>query len=127
MSVVADKYRGSKEYLLVYCELIQAARYKGVTNYQAVAKIMSLPLTGNYMAKETGQMLGKISEDELKHGRPMLSVLVVGTSGLPGAGFFALARQLGKLQDDSPAAERSFWEQEKAAVYNTWHREFKTP
>jgi hypothetical protein len=78
------------------------------------------------MAQETGHILGEISEDELKHERPMLSALVVGTSGLPGPGFFKLARQLGKLQDDSKEAERSFWEEEKAAVYSTWQREFKT-
>ena len=125
MTPVKDKYRGSKEYLIVYSELINAARYKGITTYQAIAEIMGLPLTGNYMAKETGQILGEISEDECGNGRPMLSALVVGASGLPGSGFLKLARGLGKLQDDSDMDEHRFWDEEKAAVYATWQREFK--
>jgi len=71
-----DKYRGSKEYLLVCCELIRAARYKGMTTYQAIAEIMGLPLRGGYMAKEVGQMLGEIAQDEFHHGRPMLTAIV---------------------------------------------------
>ena len=119
------KYRGSTEYLLVYGELIKAARYRGLTTYQAVAEIMGLPLRGNYMGKEVGHMLGEISQDELDHGRPMLSALAVGVSGLPGSGFFSLARELGKLQERSKEAQRRFWEEEKAAVYKAWKREFK--
>lgn len=121
----STKYRGSKEYLLVYCELIRAARYRGLTAYQTIAEIMGLPLRGNYMGKEVGHVLGEISQDELDHGRPMLSALAVGVSGLPGSGFFSLARELGKLQERSKEAQRRFWEEEKAAVYKAWKREFK--
>jgi hypothetical protein len=127
MPVVADKYRGSKEYLLVYCELINAARYKGTTTYQAIAEIMGLPLAGNYMSKETGQMLGEIAEDESNRGRPMLTAVVVSSvSGLPGPGFFGLARHLGKLREESEEAERRFWEGETQAVYATWQKESKS-
>jgi hypothetical protein len=82
-----SKYRGTKEYLLAYAELLQAARYRGVMTYQAVAQIMGLPLTGNNMGREVGQLIGEISQDEVQNGRPMLSALVVGTSGVPGEGF----------------------------------------
>jgi len=126
MPVVADKYRGSKEYLLVYCELIRAARYRGTTTYQVIAEIMGLPLKGSYMGKEVGHMLGEISEDELCHGRPMLSAIAVGVSGSPGDGFFTLARELGKLQEDSKDAEHRFWEEEKEIVYTMWQKEFKS-
>lgn len=125
MPVVSDKYRGSKEYLLVYCELIKAARYKGTTTYQAIAEIMGLPLRGSHMGREVGKILGEISEDELNQGRPMLSAIAVGVSGSPGDGFFVLARQIGKLQDNSKEAEHRFWEDEKAAVCATWRKEFK--
>jgi hypothetical protein len=126
MSVVPTKYRGSKEYFLVYCELIRAARYKGVTTYKAIAQIMGLPLTGNLMGRETGQVLGEILEDEINWGRPMLTALVVGSvDGMPGPGFFNLAREFGKLHDDSKDAERDFWEQEKKAVYAEWQRKFE--
>lgn len=126
MSVVPDKYRGSKECLLVYCELIKAARYKGTTTYQAIAEIMGLPLRGAYMGSEVGKMLGEISEDEMNQGRPMLSAIVVGVSGLPGSGFFTLAREFGKLQADSKEEQHRFWEEEKTAVYTAWQKEFKS-
>lgn len=122
---MSDKYRGTKEYQLVYAELITAARYRGMTTYQAVAQILGLPLTGSYMGNQVGHAVGEISADEVVQGRPMLSALVVGVNGLPGQGFFILARQLGKLQSDQPEDEQRFWEQEKEAVYETWEREFK--
>ena len=126
MAEATGKYRGSKGYLLVYGELIQAARYRGLTTYQAIAKIMDLPLSGSHMGKEVGQMVGEISEDEIKQGRPMLSAVVVGVSGVPGGGFYALAKGLGRLQEDSAQGQHSFWEQERDAVYEAWKREFKT-
>jgi hypothetical protein len=126
MSVVADKYRGTREYHLVYAELIRAAQYRGVTTYQAIAQIMGLPVTGAYMGTETGKILGEISEDELNQGRPMLSAIAVGVSGLPGQGFFGLAEQLGRLPTGASDEEkRRFWEQEREALYETWRREFK--
>lgn len=117
-------YGGSKEYLLVYCELIRAARYRETTTYQAVAEIMGLPLSGAYMGREIGRILGEISEDEVQQGRPMLSALVVGVVGRPSPGFFGLAKRLGRLREDSKEAEQQFWEEEKTAVYETWKREF---
>ena len=125
MSTGSDKYRGTKEYLLVYCELIQAARYRGLTTYQRVAQIVGLPLSGNYMGSELGDVLGAISEDEIGLGRPMLSALAVGVSGVPGEGFYTWARKLGRLEETSREAERRFWEEEKEAVYEAWKREFK--
>jgi hypothetical protein len=121
----SGKYRGSKEYLLVYGELIQAARHQGVITYQAVAQLMHLPLSGNHMSREVGQMLGEIAEEEISHGRPMLSALAVGVSGLPGDGFYNWAKDLGKSVEDSEDGHRRFWEAEKAAIYRTWKKEFK--
>lgn len=91
--------------------------------YQEIAKIAGLPLSGNYMGREVGYLIGEISEDEHVNGRPMLSAIVVNTQGKPGPGFFSLARDLGKLQDDTPEGEHRFWEKEKAAVYATWQKE----
>ena len=56
-------YRGTTVYHLVYAELAAAARDRGVTTYQAVAQIMGLPLQGNHMGREVGQ-IGEIGEDE---------------------------------------------------------------
>ena len=117
MNASKSKYRGTKEYALVYCELITAAKYRGTVTYQEIAKMMNLPLTGNHMSAVLGKILGEISEDEVSHERPMLSAIAVGVNGLPGAGFYVLARELGKLKDQ---AEEVFWETEKKAVYETW-------
>lgn len=111
------KYRGTKEYALVYCELIAAAKYHGTVTYQEIAKMMGIPLKGNYMSNLLGRILGEISEDEVANGRPMLSAIAVGVNGLPGAGFYSLARGLRRLTDQS---EEEFWEAEKKAVYETW-------
>jgi hypothetical protein len=98
MTVVKNKYRGTKVYSKVYPELITAARYRGTVTYQEIAMMMGLPLTSGRLAGETGQILGEISEDEVANGRPMLSALAVGVNSHPGGGFFSLAKQLGNLK-----------------------------
>ncbi len=119
------KYRGTKEYLLIYCELINAARHRGTITYQEMAEIMGLPLSGSHMSRQTGTILGEISEDEHSQGRPMLSAVAVGVNGVPGSGFYTLARDIGKLQSKKPEDETAFWEQEKQAVYATWQKSFR--
>jgi hypothetical protein len=120
MTIVKSKYRGTKAYFLAFSELITAARYHGVVNYQQIAQLTGLPLSGNYMGRELGQLLGEISEDEFLQGRPMLSALAVSSLGKPSEGFFVLARQLGKLKSESGADEQAFRENECKAVYEIW-------
>ena len=120
MAVVQGKYRGTTEYVHVLGELVRAAQYRGFTTYQDVAVIMALPMQGNLMGRELGQMLGEIAEDEVQAGRPMLSAVVVGVNGKPGSGFFSLAKDLGKITEGDN--EQSFWEQERDAVYAAWRR-----
>ena len=115
-----SKYRGTKLYHLVFSELITAARYRGTVTYQEIAKIMGLPLSGNYMGREIGEIIGEISEDEVKQGRPMLSAIVVGVNGKPGAGFFIWAKELYGVSDDDEFDEETFWKEECSKVYETW-------
>ena len=117
MSIVENRYRGTKEYALVYAELITAAKYRGTVTYQEIAQIMGLPLRGSHMGKEIGWILGEISEDETTNGRPMLSAIAVNVQLQPGPGFFTLARQLGRLKEEN---EDAFWEAERLRVYATW-------
>jgi hypothetical protein len=105
---------------LIYAELIQAARYHGVTTYQKIAHIGGLHESGSIMAAETGQVLELISQQESREGRPMLSALCVGVSGIPGDGFFGLAERLGKLKEGSKQAKEESWKSECAAVYAAW-------
>jgi hypothetical protein len=126
MSLVANKYRGTTDYIRVLAELVHAAEYRGVTTYQDLAVIMGLPLQGSYMGKETGHILGEISEDEVAAGRPMLSAVAVSVSGKAGPGFFALAKDLGRFSGD-PGDEERFWRQQLHAAYETWKRPLHKP
>lgn len=117
------KYRGSKEYMVVYSELINAACSRSTLTYQDIAPIMGLPLTGSHMGTEIGALIGEISEAEVNLGRPMLSALVINVKGSPGPGFYGWAEDLGKLKGgESKAGQRKFWEVEKEAVYETWSK-----
>lgn len=120
MSIVNDKYRGSTTYFHVLAELIRAAQYGGTTTYQDVAVIMGITVTGNHMGKETGHILGEVSEDEFNAGRPMLSAVAVSVEGKPSKGFFSLARHLGLLKPGQD--EQKFWEKERDRVYKVWRR-----
>jgi len=50
----------------------------------------------------------------------MLSAVAVGVNGSPGSGFFALARDLGRLGTDED--EAAFWQAEREAAYAAWRR-----
>ena len=120
-----NKYRGKKIYRIIFNELLTATRYRGYVTYQEIAMLMGLPLKGNYMGKEIGQILGEISEEEHSRGRPMLSAVALGAARLPGEGFFNLAGSLGYQFEATTAGKRAFWEEEKKKVYETWQRELR--
>ena len=118
MSTSGNHFRGTKEYALVYTELITASKYRGTVTYQEIAKMMGLPLQGSNMGRVIGLILGEISEDEVANGRPMLSAVAVSVEGLPGGGFYSLAKELGRLSIEEN--EKDFWQKERKAVYDTW-------
>jgi hypothetical protein len=118
VTIVKSKYRGTREYDLVYRELVNAARVRGTFTYTEIMNAMGLRPVGGYMSRVTGQILAEISEDEVSYGRPMLSSIAVGVHGNIGEGFFKLARVLGKLSPGEDEAE--FWEKERQAVYDCW-------
>lgn len=117
-----SKYEGTTNYHLVYGELIAAARYGGLTNYTRVAKIGGLPVSGNAMGQQVGEVLGLIVRNELDEGRPMLSAVCVNSRGKPSEGFFELARTLKKFKGESRAEQDAFWRSELAAVYEAWSK-----
>ncbi len=81
-----------------------------------VAQIKAIDLPPNSPA--FWEMLGEISTAEDAAGRGMLTVLVVHAKGdtLPGAGFFKLARKLGRDVSD----KRAFCMQELERVFRCW-------
>ena len=110
------------DYHLVYAELIQAARHRGTVTYQELAHVVGLPVTGSYMGKRIGALLGVVSQNEVLLKRPMLSALAIGTSGKPGPGFIPWAKQLGLFKDGDD--EAMFWKKECDACYRTWQQKF---
>jgi hypothetical protein len=115
-----SKYEGTTQFHLAYSELINAARFRGLTTYQALAQLCNLPLTGNKMGADTGEILGMITRQEMDEGRPMLSAVCVGVSGEPGEGFFGLAKRLGRFDSVDPKERMAFWRSELQAVYEAW-------
>ena len=69
-------------------------------------------------------ILGHISEYEVEHERPMLSVIVVAQeTRMPGHGFFTLARKLRRQRPDED--EDAFALRERRAVFEFWeHNEY---
>lgn len=120
MTSVGKKYRGTKEFFRVYRLLITVAEYRGIVQYPEIARILDIEPHGQHMGREVGHILGEVSEDEHDAGRPMLSAVVVGSSGIPGPGFFKLAEQLGKLQTTDKEGAHRFWQEERKAVYEEW-------
>lgn len=118
---------GSKEYYLIYAELITAARYRGTVTYQEIADLIGLHTFGANMGQQIGRYAYAVSTEEHSHGRPMLSALIVKVGGRPSSGFYDLARQLGKLQGSSSEEEEAFFLKERQAIYATWTRTFEPP
>jgi len=125
--IVSNKYRGTTTYREVLERLIQTAHEHQLIHYEEdVATIMGLQGRGNHMAKETGHILGEISEDEHNQDHPMLSAVVVRKTGknkgIPGDGFFNLAISLGKLGANATDQEKkAFWQNELNQVYEEWN------
>jgi hypothetical protein len=120
MTTLGSQYRGTREFLLVYCALIRAAQQRRLLYYKEVAQLLGIHPAGHHMARQVGQVLGEISENEHRAGRPMLSAIAVNEAGIPGEGFFKLARRLGKLATQDARAEEQFLNSERNSVYATW-------
>jgi hypothetical protein len=120
MATGLDKYRGTQTYSLVYCRLLNAAREKESVSYEEIGQIMDLEAHLG-MAKEIGQLLGEINEDEHNNGRPMLSAVAVElNTRMPGEGFFQFAKELSKFDGETDEDKREFWRDEIQRVYEIW-------
>lgn len=120
MTTLGTQYRGTQKFLLVYSALVQAARERKLVYHGEVANMLDVATNDHQMSRQVGQVLGEISEEESRRGRPMLSAIAVAESGDPGDGFFALARRLGRLLDNDPSAHITFLRSEQRAVYRAW-------
>ncbi len=94
----------------------QAKQGRTIPYSDLAAQIKTIELPRN--SPDLWNMLGEISTKEDAAGRGMLTVLVVHGQGdtLPGAGFFKLAKRLGRDVSD----EKAFWMEELERVYRCW-------
>jgi len=99
----------------IYDKLKEAARQKQLITYKELAAVVGLDWNKDYgRCRQIFSILRAICTAEVEQGQPMLSAIVVRQdTGMPGSGFFALARELGRYQG---GADYSFWIAEREAV-----------
>ena len=114
--IKAARQTAEDAHSVIYEKLKQTAKSGETTYYSDTAPLAGLALE----SREFRDILDRISEDEHKAGRPLLSVVVVGKNEeMPtrGGGFFKLAKRLGRMQGED---ERSFFEEELKKVHDQW-------
>lgn len=106
----------------VYERLVAVARARGTITYREVAALAGLDLSREEDRRRLAQLLRAISTAEHRHGRPLLSAVVVHRARhQPGAGFFRLAQELGLLEDAHDREARArFYRAELARVHEAW-------
>lgn len=77
------------------------ARRREIVHYGEIADSLGLDMSLDCDRAQIGRILGDLSEFEHREGRPLISAVVVASdTGMPGKGFFSLARSLGsRIQD----------------------------
>ena len=109
---------GDATHETIYAELQRVARAGGTTTYRTLAALARLDLDRPADRDTLARTLRAISTAEHQQGRPLLSVVVVlGSRQMPGRGFFALARELGRHTGGGDAA---FFREELARVHAAW-------
>lgn len=103
----------------IYDKLKEIAQKKRLITYKELAAAVGLDWNKDYgKCRQIFRVLRDICAAEVRQGHPMLGAVVVRQdSGMPGKGFFARARQLGRHKDST---DRSFWLAERDAVWNFW-------
>jgi hypothetical protein len=84
---------------MLYDRLCEVARTRGVTRYGEVAPLVGLNMANQDHRNQMSVLLDEISRHEHRHGRPLLSAVVIHVDdNMPGNGFFTLAANLNLFQ-----------------------------
>lgn len=111
---------------LAITTLIDRALQGNTITYSELAQHLGLPTHGNALGKCLSPYLDYVNYFCRDRGQPMLSVLVIRTSGnmrgYPGEGFFKLMLEWEVYNplSDSDAARRSWVDAYKLKVFNYW-------
>ena len=115
-----DDRAGAGSVERIAARLRAVARAGRTVTYNDLAAAVGLEMDDPAAAGELAGILRAISTAEHAAGRPLLSVVVVGTkTGRPGKGFFKLAQRLGCYDG---AADGAFFAQELRRVHEHWRR-----
>ena len=92
----------------IYDKLKEMARQQQLITYKELAAVVGLDWNKDYgRCRQIFSILRAICTAEVEQGCPMLSAVVVRQdTGMPGSGFFTLARELGCYQSGT---DSSFW------------------
>src|SRR5687768_2509502 len=102
----------------LYEELKRIAKAGEITHYGKIAPLADLDMGRPDHRTRMSELLAEISREEHTQGRPLLSVLVVqAEDGLPGVGFFTLAKELKLMRGGDQV---TFFVQELKRVQAYW-------
>ncbi len=102
----------------IYERLKEVARRKVIVYYHEIAPLAGLDMSNPAHRNEIADILGEISRYDVMKGRPMLSaVVVLKETGMPGKGFFTLARELKRFKGTD---QNAFFVSELGQVHSTW-------
>lgn len=105
-------------HLMIYQELKRVARNRSLTSYAEIARVGRIDLRRPEERHRMFEILGEISAFEARHGRPMLSAVVVSTETyMPRIGFLRHARELGVYKGGDAEA---FFKSEIEKVWATY-------
>lgn len=113
------KYDQKKQ--TIRAKLIEQARVKGIAFYSEVGALVGLDMGNPANRDEMSKLLGEISTDEYRQGRPMLSSVCVRideNKRMPGPGFYDLARKLGRLNPG--ISDEQFFFREMNKTHDYW-------
>ena len=104
----------------IYEELSKVAQSGNTTYYSDIAPLAGLDMSSEGDRFRIAQILGEISEDEHRDGRPLLSaVVILKGENRPGEGFFGLGKTWVCMTEAMPTSigrknldvSTSFWSQ----------------
>lgn len=107
----------------LYDRLLEAARAKQTINYGSLYDFLKLPPIHSRRIQILSQLLDEISTSEHEKGNPLLSVVVVRSdNGMPGKGFFDMAK---RIRVQGAESDFDFFRSQLEAVYGKWRRPLK--
>jgi hypothetical protein len=103
----------------LYATLLSAARTERTLTYSEVSPIVGLNMELPADREEIGRVLEEICRAEVRHGRPMLSSVVVHKNEFGvGHGFYRLGKELGLVQ--AREDELAFLVRQLKETFATW-------